>query len=119
MEKFNFKAAIKNKLHETYGVDNIREDEEENPNEGEVTGKYKRLQSILQNDILNHAAIERQAFGKSDGTTRSLFRKKLNRFKDENGGTYAFNDDEISKILSVIQNLGATINKVTNKKDKE
>lgn len=124
MEKIDLKDKIKLKLHENYSENNFiseegSEEKEENPNEEKASGKYQRVQALLKNDIINHAAVERAAFGSSDGTSRSLFRKKLHRMTDDNGGTYAFTDDEVSKILSVIQNLGASINKSVKKKDKE
>jgi len=119
MGNSDYKDAIKAKLHETYGYGENLKEVEDKSDEDKVSGKYKRLQKLLSNDIFNHAAIERKAFGNSDSTTRSLFRKKLNRYKDDSGGTYTFDEEEISKIFSVIQSIGTDIVQSVNREDKE
>jgi hypothetical protein len=39
-----------------------------------------------------------------DATDRSLFSKKLRKEKNDEGGQYLFNDDDLAKIINVINN---------------
>ena len=71
--------------------------------------EYERVRSLLDNDKINHAGVVKQLWGSKDATKRSLFRKKLNQMNNESGGTYEFNKDEISKIMSILMNFSNEI----------
>ena len=69
----------------------IKEGEEEiKPTESE----YQRVKSLLENDMINHSGIIRELWDTSNATNRSLFRKKLNRDKNDSGGRYGFSKEE-------------------------
>src|SRR5688572_4730272 len=71
--------------------------------------KYDRLTRLLDNNIFNHAGIIEKLWGDSDATNRSLFGKKLKRAKNDEGGEYQFSEEEISKILQILQNTSNDI----------
>jgi hypothetical protein len=68
-------------------------------------GDYERLRSILDNPIINHAGVIEQLWGSKDATKRSLFRKKLEKETNDEGGTYEFDKEEMAKLFSIIDNL--------------
>lgn len=72
----------------------------------EVGSKYDKLVSILENPIINTAAICELVLGDKEATNRSLFRKKL--YKEEN---HEFDENEIQKIESALMNFSTTIRK--------
>ena len=84
----------------------------ENPVGGDTEAteaQYTRIVTLLDNDKINHAGVIKQLWGTKDATKRSLFRKKLNREANDSGGEYAFDTDEISKIMSILMNFSNEI----------
>jgi hypothetical protein len=77
-----------------------KEDEEESKS---FSAKYKSIQKLLDNDIFNHSAIIKELWGSKDATNRSLFRRKLNRMKNDFGSEYKFEESELDKILSIVR----------------
>jgi hypothetical protein len=70
-------------------------------------GAYGRLKEILSNDIINHAGVIRRmkGWGDADATARSLFRKKLHQEKNDEGGTYEFEESEVEDIFSILMDV--------------
>lgn len=110
------KDKIKQLLRETF-ASNLDEAEKE----GEKTQKknktfekdYQEVQRKLDGTILKMSSVM-QAAGlgsKDDATARSLFRKKVFREKNDEGGTYQFNDDELASVVKVINNPSAYLGK--------
>lgn len=80
----------------------IKENTEDNQH-NEVSGLYKRVQGKLSNDLFNHAAVMRRLNWEGDeNTNRSLFEKKLKRAKNDSGGLYEFEKEELEKILTIL-----------------
>lgn len=77
-------------------------------------GDYERLRNILRNDIINHAGVCLRLWGSKDATKRSLFRKKLHKETNDEGGTYEFDKDEMAKLFSILDNLKNDINTATS-----
>ena len=76
--------------------------------------EYDKIVKLLSNDIFNHAAIVRQLKGEpwagnTEATNRSLFRKKLNKMNNDEGGTYAFSDETVADIQRVLMSVSSTI----------
>lgn len=72
-------------------------------------GDYERVRGILSNDLINHAGVILRLWGSKDATKRSLFRKKLHKETNDDGGTYEFDKDEMSKLISILDNLSKDI----------
>lgn len=70
-------------------------------------GQYDRLKQILSNDIINHAGVIRRmkGWGDADATARSLFRKKLHQEKNDEGGSYEFEEAEVEDIFSILMDV--------------
>ena len=100
MEKDNIKNILRAKS-------NISE-AEEIPKA--TRSEQERIRSLLDNDKINHAGVIKQLWGSKDATKRSLFRKKLNQMKNDSGGNYEFDKEEISKIMSILMNMANEIN---------
>ena len=81
--------------------------EEEKPKG--TSGQYERVRTLLANNIFNHAGIIERLWGKKDATNRSLFKKKLDRAKNDAGGTYSFSEEEISRIIAVMMDTSRQI----------
>jgi hypothetical protein len=76
--------------------------------------EYEKITTLLDNDLINHAAVVRRMKGEhwtgnSEATNRSKFRKKVKRMANDEGGTYLFNDDELSQIERVLMGMASTI----------
>lgn len=98
----------------------LRETSEEKKEKKEKTAgtsaQYKRIYSLLQNNIFNHAEIVEKLWGDRGATNRSKFRKKLNREKSESGATYEFDEEELNKIASILMDTSSVIDKNLGKK---
>lgn len=79
---------------------------------------YDKIASILNNDIVNTAAICEIVFGDKEATNRSLFRKKLNREPNDNGSTYSFDEEELLKISTALMSFSTQIRKSIGKQGK-
>lgn len=68
-------------------------------------GLYSRVQTLLDNELYNHAEVMRRlGWDGDDDTNRSKFRKKLHKEKNDDGGVYEFTTEELEKIISIIEN---------------
>jgi hypothetical protein len=77
-------------------------------------GDYERVRGILENDLINHAGVILRLWGSKDATKRSLFRKKLHKEQNDGGGTYEFDKDEMTKLISILDNLSKDISSHVN-----
>lgn len=111
------KKAILESLRELTHIDEKRGSEGEEEKKG-TSGQYERVRSLLSNNIFNHAGVIEQLWGSKDATKRSLFRKKLNIEKNDEGGTYEFSEEEISKIISILMDTSRQINTSLSKVQK-
>lgn len=107
------KDIIKTKLHEAF-IKNETNDSEKDIS----SSKYNKIQTLLKNDIFNHSAIIRKLWGDDDATKRSLFRKKLEREKNDNGTPYEFDDTELTKISDILMSTSSEIRKHVGKSGK-
>lgn len=106
------------------GVVPEAKDKEESKGNGDTTTdkssvQYGRIQSLLKNNIWNHAGIMDilwKESGGSNASNRSKFRKKLEQEKSDDGSTYSFTEEEISDIMGILSNAASS---VTQKKRKE
>jgi hypothetical protein len=77
---------------------------------------YDKVVKLLSNDIFNHAAIVRQLTGEpwangDEATNRSLFRKKLKKMNNDQGGEYSFSPETLSDIQKILMGVSS---KITN-----
>lgn len=80
--------------------------EDEKGEEKKATdGEYERVRGILSNDLINHAGVVNLLWGKKEATQRSLFRKKLAKELNDNGTPYEFTKEEMTKVISILDNL--------------
>lgn len=85
--------------------------------------KTEKITKLLNNDVINHAAIVRKMTGEdwvgnSEATNRSKFRKKLNKLTNDEGGAYSFNEDEVTQIEKILMGLSSTITNTIGKQGK-
>ena len=119
MEKNRIKAILRenlfSKLKETAP--------KAEPNEAPVKEKnvnyekdYSEVQRKLQDTMLKQSQVmAASGLGSpDDATARSLFSKKVRKDKNDEGGQYLFNDEELAAIVKVINNPGSYLN-VKNK----
>lgn len=97
------KENIRNILRESVKLNEDDSEEKVSPSQ------YERIRSLLDNDKVNHAGVIQQLWGSKDATKRSLFRKKLNKMKNDAGGQYEFSKEEVSKIMSIMMNFANEI----------
>lgn len=125
------KETIKNLLREN--SKNLNEDAENSRIKATVThgdeseddkskGDDKILQ-LLNNDIINHAAVVRKMTGEewvgnSEATNRSKFRKKLKKLNNDDGSPYSFDEDEVGQIEKILMGLSSTINHTIGRQGK-
>ena len=105
------KEFIKNKLGEA----TLKLQEKDKKPEDGGGGKYQKIQGLLSNEIFNHSEIIRKLWGEDDATKRSLFRKKLHRETNDEGSTYEFNDEELTKISNILMDTSTEIRKKIGK----
>jgi len=83
-----------------------------------VDKDYASLQNkLLDSPILTQAGVM-QAAGlgnANDASDRSLFSKKVRKAKNDDGGIYKFNDEELGDISKVVNNPLAFTSKRTRK----
>lgn len=84
-------------------------DTEDRGVEKATDGDYERVRGILDNDLINHAGAILRLWGTKDATKRSLFRKKLAQEKNDDGGVYEFDKEEMTKLISILDNLSKDI----------
>lgn len=81
------------------------------------TGSYERVKTLLSSNIFNHAGIIEKLWGNKDATNRSLFRKKLNRLDNGQGGTYEFSEEELNKIINILMSASKDIKNAVGRSD--
>lgn len=108
------KDKIKNTLRENFVLD----EKEAGSKEQTATnkGRYERIKGLLDNNVFNHAGIIEKLWGEANATKRSLFRKKLGRMDNGQGGTYEFNDEELTRIISILMDTSRDIKKAVGQK---
>jgi len=104
---------IKLALRENF-VD-IREKEGDKEQSDTTKGRYERINGLLSNNVFNHAGIIEKLWGEANATKRSLFRKKLGRMDNGQGGTYEFNDEELTRIISILMDTSKDIKKAVGR----
>lgn len=77
----------------------------------DLKAKHARVESLLDNDIFNHAGIVKELWGNKNASNRSLFRKKLHRELNDNDVPYEFDDKELSKIVTILMDTSKKITK--------
>lgn len=108
---------IKRLLRESSDGDNSEyEEAPDKEKDVDLTSKHKRVKSLLDNPVFNHAGIIERLWGDSEATNRSLFRKKLNMELNDNDTPYTFDDEDLSKIISILMDTSKKINKGLNKR---
>jgi hypothetical protein len=73
---------------------------------------YSELERKLDGTLLkaNQVMAAAGLGDPANASDRSLFSKKIRREKNDEGGIYMFNDDELAKIIKVINNPTAYLN---------
>lgn len=107
------KDFIKGKLEEAIGI--FEKDKKADEGGG---SQYQKIQGLLSNEIFNHSEIIRKLWGEDDATKRSLFRKKLHRENNDQGSTYEFKDEELTKIANILMDTSTEIRKSIGRQGK-
>jgi hypothetical protein len=105
------KDFIKKRLNETLNL-------QEKESSGGGSSKYDNIKAMLDSPFINNAAVIDELWEQGDSEDagkRSLFGKKLNRDTNSEGGTYEFNEEELSKIASILMSLSSKIRKTVGK----
>ena len=73
---------------------------------------YGEIQRKLDDTMLKSSQVMKAAGlgNPDDATARSLFSKKLRKEKNSEGGLYQFNDEELAKIMKIINNPASYLN---------
>ena len=90
---------------------------------GAKDNEYDKVAKLLDNDLINHAAIVRRMKGSdwndnTEATNRSKFRKKLKKMTNDDGGTYKFDDDELGQVQKILMNFSSVITHSLGKQGK-
>lgn len=108
------KTKIKELLRETFVTPIVEKEEKEEKGEkkkgtekdyGEVTRKLDGTM-LKASQVMAAAGLGNP----KNATDRSLFSKKIRREKNDEGGVYQFNDEELAKIMKIINNPAAYLN---------
>ena len=107
MEKNIIKAILRESLNVTEG-----EDKKTGKKNKNTEKDYAEIQRKLDGTMLKASQVMAAA-GLGDpknATDRSLFSKKLRREKNDEGGLYQFSDEQLGKIMKVINNPASYLN---------
>lgn len=108
------KTKIKKLLRETFVAPIVeKEEKEENDKKNKSTEKdYGEVTRKLDGTMLKGSQVMAAAGlgNPKNATDRSLFSKKVRREKNDEGGLYQFNDEELAKIMKIINNPAAYLN---------
>jgi len=108
------KTKIKELLRETFVAPIVeKEEKEENDKKNKNTEKdYGEVTRKLDGTMLKASQVMAAAGlgNPKNATDRSLFSKKVRREKNDEGGLYQFNDEELAKIMKIINNPAAYLN---------
>lgn len=109
------KNTIKEKLRESL-LSTLKETEPKTGSDKKTNNNYDKdyseVQTKLQNTMLKQSQVMAAAGlgDPNDATDRSLFSKKVRKDKNDEGGQYMFNNDELASIIKVINNPAAYLN---------
>lgn len=127
MMKETITQKLKNKLQEIH-LDELRAGHKAHPEptiasptekDGQGAGSnYDKIAAILNNPIVNTAAICELVLGDKEATNRSLFRKKLNREPNDSGSVYEFDENELLKIQTALMSFSTQIRKSIGRQGK-
>jgi len=103
------KNIIKLKLRESLMGKLTETEPTEAPNKkksGNYEKDYSSIQSKLTDTMLKQSQVMKAAGlgNPDDATDRSLFSKKVRKEKNDEGGTYLFDDQELAKLVKVLDN---------------
>lgn len=101
------KGTIKKILREFVESKILTEKKEKKNKTDKIDKDYASIQNkLIDSPILTQAGVmQASGIGDADNATdRSLFSKKLRKVKNDEGGLYKFNDDELSRISKVVNN---------------
>jgi len=114
------KDRIKHILREAF-VNPISEEEQaqNQANAQKFDKDYAEVQNKLTNTMLKQSQVMAAAGlgNPNDATDRSLFSKKVHKEKNDEGGLYQFDHDELGSVIKVLNNPAAYLN-VKNKANK-
>ncbi len=105
MEKTEIKKILRENL-----MGKLTETEPKETPEKEHGGTYEQDYSSIQRKLDGTILKASQVMGAANlgdpknASDRSLFSKKLRKDTNNEGGQYLFNDDEIAKIIKIINN---------------
>lgn len=73
---------------------------------------YSEVQSKLTSTMLKQSQVMAAAGlgNPNDATDRSLFSKKVRKDKNDEGGQYLFDDQELASVIKVLNNPAAYLN---------
>jgi len=118
MKKFEIKKILREStigLEETGKTPHIQKAiKTKKDDESAKDSDYDTVVQLLGNDIINHAAIVRRMKGdgwgtNDEATNRSKFRKKVKKMSNDEGGTYLFDEDELTQVQKILMNIASTI----------
>lgn len=125
MEKKEIKDILRESLNsyleETKKKDTSEKKEEDTEKKERKTNKdYQDLENKLIGTMLKQSQVMAAAGlgNPKSATDRSLFSKKLRREKNDLGGVYQFNDDELASVTKVVSNPAAFLSTKKGKKKK-
>ncbi len=102
------KSIIKTKLRENLMGELTETEPKATPKKdnSNYEKSYAEIQRKLDGTLLKASQVmgAAQLGDPEDATDRSLFSKKLRKDTNDQGGQYLFNDDELAKIIKVINN---------------
>ncbi len=101
------KEYIKQKLRE-----NLLEVEKQKAEKKSYESDYAEVKNKLENGILKMSQVmDLAGLGDSkNATDRSLFGKKVHRFKDDKGGQYSFSAEELKRVKQILSNPNTITN---------
>lgn len=100
------KSTIKKILRE-FVESKVLTEKKEKKKKDKTDKDYASIQNkLIDSEILTQAGVmQASGLGDADSATdRSLFSKKLRKAKNDEGGVYKFNDNEVSSVTKVINN---------------
>jgi tetraacyldisaccharide-1-P 4'-kinase len=97
-----------------------KSEEKEKEKEKETISDYQDLENKLIGTMLKQSQVMAAAGlgNPKSATDRSLFSKKLRKEKNDLGGVYQFNDDELASVTKVVSNPAAFLSTKKGKSKK-
>lgn len=123
MKKDKIKKVLRESAFPNKIQTEAKESDKAENSKGSKEDVTDNVTKLLDNDIINHAAIVRKMTGEdwtgnSEATNRSKFRKKVNKLTNDEGSVYSFDEDEISQIEKILMNLSSTITSTIGRQGK-